>query len=135
MTPNSTLRKFSASKPIRQKFSAVTGSLALAFRRSEVASCVAVLVGGGRCSTHSASATTAPTNRTRFMIARVWGALDRTAERGEPDRHTEPQSCVALQEGNSRPQPNPPDPLWGALTAKGEVFIFSTFLYFRETGP
>src|SRR5215211_3848224 len=27
------------------------------------------------------------------------------------------------------------DPLWGGLTAKGEVFIFSTFLYFRETGP
>ena len=129
MTPNSTLRKFSASKPIRQKFSAVTGSLALASRRSKVASCVAVLVGGGRCSTHSASATATPTNRTRLMIARVWGALDRMADRGEPDRHTEPQSCVALHEGNSRPQPNPPDPLWGALTAKGEASIFPTFYF------
>src|SRR5215203_4421588 len=124
MTPNSTLRKFSASKPIRQRFSAVTGSLALASRRSKVASCIAVLVGGGRCPTHSASATAIPTNRTRFIIARVWRALDRTAERGEPDRYTEPQSCVALQEGNLRPQPNSPDPLWGGLTAKGE-FLFS----------
>jgi hypothetical protein len=33
------------------------------------------------------------------------------------------------------PQPNPSDRSWGRLTAKGEVSIFSTFLYFRETGP